>query len=321
MIAFAACKKKDPPPVADEPAVIDSSLKCADIPPPPSTFGWQDTTINEDKNINAFFFNPANPNELIYVANGDVFGYNKMFCYNIPTKTIKYLGDNGNYIPQINNRGWVVFARSDYNIYKIKTNGDSLTQLTSDNISHDPKWNNNGTMILYFKSATGNFPSYVSEMDRNGNSNNIMPVEFANTAFARTNNRIAYLKSEGSTLSVYYKDLAANSETLITSAQGSAATFPTIFQNLTFDNKDENIYWSNAGGIFKYNLTSQRTENIATNCQNTIYARPVIARNADEMTMSCHYIKPISSTKLFHQYKAFKLDLNTREMREVRIFP
>ena len=61
------------------------------------------------------------------------------------------LFNNGNYQAQINNKGWIVFNSNDNNIYKIKANGDSLKQLTFNNISNDPKWDYTNTTIYFFK--------------------------------------------------------------------------------------------------------------------------------------------------------------------------
>ncbi|MCC6371288.1 MAG: hypothetical protein IT236_09815, partial [Bacteroidia bacterium] len=151
------CKKNknsstvDPsePPITIE----NSAFKCATLPPAPVPFGWKDTTTNVDHNINTFMFNPSNPDEVIIVVNGDMFGYNKMYCYNVRTQSNKYLATLDNFKPSINKYGWIVYSTVDNNIFKIKTNGDSITQLTSNNTTKDPKWDYSGNFIFYFQMA------------------------------------------------------------------------------------------------------------------------------------------------------------------------
>lgn len=323
VILISACKKdkaKDPVPETPVAVTSDTSLKCVNLPSPPQPFGWKDSTASQDKNINAFFYNPLNSNEVIYVANGDVFGYNKMYVYNIPAKQIKYLSDNGSDLPRVNTKGWIVFGRADLNIYKIKVNGDSLVQLTSNNLCRDAKWDNQGNHIFFYQAASGALANVLVETDKNGAVINTTPTELPNTAFAHKTNRVAFIKTSNTTISLYFRDLATGSETLILSAQGGTESFQTQFSNLTFDNADESLYWSNSGGIFKCNLAAPAIETVLKNCSNIKYDRPLITPNSSEITLACHYMRQLSYTQLLHQYKAFEFDLNLKQLHELKVF-
>src|SRR5688572_8445948 len=145
-VLSTGCKnKEDPPPVIVEPpppVVVPDD--CKPLPETPEPFGWYDSTIDVNRNINAYFVNPISPDEVIYIVNGDIQGYNKMFAYHIPSKQATYLANVGEFLPSMNSRGWLVYGTSDNNIFKIKVNGDSLRQLTQGNVYQDAKWDHTG---------------------------------------------------------------------------------------------------------------------------------------------------------------------------------
>ena len=75
-------------------------------------------------------FNPENANEFIYVKEED--NHYHLIKYNLQFKTETILLANTSIVgqPKWNRNGWIVFAKLDLNIYKIKDNGDSLKQIT-----------------------------------------------------------------------------------------------------------------------------------------------------------------------------------------------
>lgn len=295
-------------------------LVCENLPPTP-VLGWKDSTIDENKNINAFFFNSVNADEIVYVTNGDVFGYNKIFTYNIPKQKNTYLGSSGTYIPQVNNKGWIVFCSGDFNIFKIKTNGDSLRQLTWGNMFHSPQWDYTGKYIYFFQAAFNIQPAQFVKTDANGTPVNYLTAEIPNMALGKKKNVIAYLKQENNNVAIYYKDLNANYESSLVSSPAVSSLPQLTFNNLTFDNNDENLYWNTDKGIFSYNMTTKKVTQLFANCQTLIYDRPVISPNSNELNYSCHIIQPLDYGILFHSYKAFQMNVNTNVSREIRIFP
>lgn len=326
---FFSCKEKEitPPKVPTIPTIPvenDSSvtLVCDTLSKEPF-FGWRDSTIDENKNINAFFFNPVNAKEIIYVANGDMFGYNKLFTYSIPSQKITYLSGSGNYLPKINNRNWLVFSSADFNIYKVKTNGDSLRQLTGENMFHNPHWDYTGKFIYFFQSAYNIQPARFVKTDIKGNPIDYLPAEFPVMTMCKKKNGMAYLKNNvNNYISVYYRDLAKNSETLLLTSESVSASSPELtFNHLTFDNNDENLYWSNDKGIFMYNIAEKKITQLYANCKTLTYNRPMVTINSDKLTYTCHIIKQLDYQTLFHFYKTFQMDIKTQAVKEISVLP
>lgn len=86
-------------------------------------------TVRDSVMYYAPFFNPNNENEFVYIEWNESDGINKLFTYNMSNGAKTYLTDNVDLYPQWNSKNWIVFNRYTTQIWKIKSNGDSLTML------------------------------------------------------------------------------------------------------------------------------------------------------------------------------------------------
>lgn len=78
-------------------------------------------------------FNPLNKDEFVYVKELDSNGTNALVIYNMATHIEKVVLYNAGILvglPRWFANGWIVFGNSSLQIFKVKENGDSLTQLT-----------------------------------------------------------------------------------------------------------------------------------------------------------------------------------------------
>ncbi len=115
-------------------------------------------------------FNPNNSDEMAYWGGNTKWNF---YSYNLVTKQRVKLTD---LIPQNppkwHRNGWIAFNAEDNNIYKVKSNGDSLTQLTFTRDCFMPEWNLSGDTIIckkaspspgvYFIKADGSLVTYVN---------------------------------------------------------------------------------------------------------------------------------------------------------------
>ncbi len=97
-------------------------------------------------------FNPNNPEQLAYCRDETtVFkpGY-ELWVIDFCTGERKMLVDNLFYGLDWSIKDWLIYTATDQNIWKIKSNGDSLTQLTFVGAyNRYPKWSPNGDRIAY----------------------------------------------------------------------------------------------------------------------------------------------------------------------------
>jgi len=104
-------------------------------------------------------FNPNNDYEICYINDLDngptkkeLWKYN--FCNGKKTK----ISSNIYYSLDWSVKDWIIYTSSDQQIYKVKSNGDSLTLLTNGNgINAVGKWSPNGTKFWYKDGGTTYF--------------------------------------------------------------------------------------------------------------------------------------------------------------------
>jgi hypothetical protein len=322
---LACCRKKESTPEPDpEPAgpvvPADTGFKCGNLPPSPYPFAWIDSTFDENRNVNAFFRNPLNGDEVIVIVNGDAFGYNKMINYNLKLKQSKLLATVDSYLPDVNSKGWIVYSTAENNVFRIKANGDSLKQLTNMNLAHDPKWDHTGTRICFFQDAYSNVPSQLIKINTAGAGLLVIELPLPNSAQFNKSNHMIYQQVNNFSVTLVKKNLDTFEETSLISGPYSPQSKSLHFDNLVLDNEDQNMYWSNAGGIFRCSLSTLKTDTLFRNCENMIHLRPVINHGAPELNFARHIIRPISTYVLYHQYKTYEMNLQTSFVSEQRIF-
>lgn len=323
-LTFLACKKKEElPPIP--PSVIPSPNylpDCKSLPPPPQPFGWKDSSKVDDKNVNAFRYNPLNAGEMLYIVNGDAFQQNKIYLYNYSANQRVYLGNCGSFLPSINtSNGWMVFNKPDNNIYKVKLNGDSLTQLTNNFLCSDPKWDQSKQFIYCYQAASGPADSYLLKLSPQGQVVSSSTTEYPNTLPTKTNDKLYYLKTMNTKLAVYLKNTVTNTETLVLSSNKTTSAGQNDFFNLAVDGKEEYLYWTNETGVLRCNLANSAVDTLLKNCPNYTFLNPIVSENSEELTVCCRIYTQLNSITLLREYKCFEMNLITKEWRELNFFP
>jgi hypothetical protein len=325
-VLFVSCNKESETPsvpVTPLPVVIDTVLKCGNLPLAPKTFGWQDTLGDEEKNVKAFVYSPLDPDQLIYLVNGTIFGgFNKLYSYNIPTKQSVFLGFNLNYLPQVNKRGWIVYSDVNNDIFKIKINGDSAIQLSNNQVSDNPRWDHSGNFIYFFQKAKNNVSSQIIRMTKEGVFSTSFFADLPHIASFNKSDKIIYLKVINNTrVTMVLKDMADPNETDLINGPLESIAGRVNFDNLCVDKDDENIIWSNSNGIFSCNISTLKIDTLFKNCENFLYDNPIFSFKDNELYYNHHIKKPLSKYKLLHIYKSMELNLLSKQISEVKIFP
>lgn len=326
LVLFSCRKKKTTDAVSPEPlpqvSYSDDRPACEKLPPTPVPLGWRDSTFDENTNVNAFLPNPLNSNEVLCVVNGDLFGFNKLFARNMVTKTQQQLSILGEYLPDVNARGWVTFSDVNNNIFIVKTNGDSLKQLSFDKLGVNPKWDYSNKYIYYLRQGLGNTPPQLYQIDMQGTIVNIHYGELPYTTLFNKSDKYIILKSSGNACTLVLRELdSLGKETTLLTGPMFSSPGNLFFEDLTIDQSDENLFWSNSKGIFKCNLNTRTIDTVFKNCENTVYLNVMSSFNASEMTYTIKHTKPLNSTILFSDYLPMEWNLRTNNSRLIRIFP
>ncbi|MEX1191078.1 MAG: hypothetical protein WEA99_03830 [Brumimicrobium sp.] len=119
-----------------------------------------ETVYMEDFAYNAPILNPNNAFEFAFIrtANPDEMSWNDELCvYNFCNNKTKILTDKVNYGIDWSVKDWIIFTGKDLQLYKIRSNGDSLTKLTdTGDFNNYARWSPDGTRYLYLD-ASSNF--------------------------------------------------------------------------------------------------------------------------------------------------------------------
>lgn len=147
-------------------------------------------------------FNPANPNQIAYYRydNSKFQSVFDIWTLDLCTGEQRKLTDNGYYGLDWGINGWLLYTSPDQNIWKIKSNGDSLTQLTFEGAyNRYPKWDPKGERIAFQRQSVGTL-SILIICDANGFS--LDTIEQLNSIGSWSwidEHRICYLVTEPNT--------------------------------------------------------------------------------------------------------------------------
>jgi hypothetical protein len=90
-------------------------------------------------------FNPNNPCEIAYLRSDGT-----LWKFSFNTGEAQKLANNPKYSPDWSSKGWIIYTGTNSQLWKVKDNGDSLTQLSNEAaFNNDAKWSPDGTMYAY----------------------------------------------------------------------------------------------------------------------------------------------------------------------------
>lgn len=164
IIALNSCKKEEPIVIAN----TDENLEirnCEPFPKPDISSGDPSDYSEYSENfVSHLETNPSNPNEIVYIEGN--FPNSKLIRLNILTSEKKVIY-NENIIGHLSwsVKDWILFQRNnDFNIYKIKSNGDSLTQLTFQGLKyHHAIWDPKGERIMVYNKLKSTFKTEIMD--------------------------------------------------------------------------------------------------------------------------------------------------------------
>ena len=143
LIGFYGCKK-------DFYVVNDESEHC-ECPSSNSFDGYNPDYIEiiDTSSVFEAEYNPMNNDEIVFLKLES--NIRKMYRYNLVTHQKVLIGS----FPIIlsfdwGKNDWILLELGDYNIWKMKSNGDSLIQVTSGKPFFHPKWNFNASKFSVF---------------------------------------------------------------------------------------------------------------------------------------------------------------------------
>ncbi len=273
-IAILACNKDTAISYDTCPMVVET---CKSIPPYRGPgFGYK-SVMSDSFLFDMPSINPNNANEFVFYLYCDA--YKGIFTYNMQSKkrTQVTKGTMKSGVPQSQPKwgrnGWILFGDLDYNIYKVKPNGDSLTKMTKTGRNYTPDWNYDGTMFCaqYINSHNN---SYTAFYDAQGNI--IDTIQELNANNFLFDNQVDWQNKRYVLGTQYQKVILydyAKKETLdILNTKDLDVGFPRW-------TGESDIILSGQDGIYTMNIYNKKVKKIRQTCSGKYYSYLTVLDN------------------------------------------
>jgi hypothetical protein len=280
--------------------LIAPTDSCRTAPwPPQPIIGFQE--VNPDY---TYFINSVNPENEFQIAfikyTNNLFPrtQSELWVMDLCTQEKRYISNELLGGVDWSIKGWMVFTRKDLQLWKVKSSGDSLTQLTFEGVNSSPSWNWDGSKILYRQPSDPG--AVLITLDEKGKELSRTDTTYGFSSVFWTQNEkyaLAYLFPH-----TYLLDL----ETLDTTRIDIAGRTGT------------GLYWTTAKGIYRTDLLTQTTDTLATHQCNNLFYRGLQLTDDEKFAFFRATIKnPVDLPNLYTDHKIYWIDLQTGEIREV----
>lgn len=156
----------------------------------------------------------------------------------------------------INKNGWLVYEKIDQNIYKIKTNGDSLTQLTIKGTYMSPSWSEDGAYIFYQDKYFGKPGKCIIQTSSKGDIiDTLENVGRAEKIHSR-GHYYYFTDFDGKEFSIVQLDLNTGlRKTIVSKNNNMGEEMGDCYTDLA----NTTLYWYNNSGLFTTNINTLHT--------------------------------------------------------------
>ncbi|MFN3917632.1 MAG: hypothetical protein ACK4K0_07810 [Flavobacteriales bacterium] len=304
LFLFTGCKKDlSPLESPDEnQGECDPILPCNQV-----TIGGGYTYIIDFENfVVAPMFNPNSESQFVYLkrSNSNLW---ELITYDLISKERKilYAGIIW-YQPQWGKNDWILFCQNDENIYKIKSNGDSLTKLTNSNNLHHPIWNYDGSKFLAFTEASNLFSLLF---DVNGN---IMDTIY----FGQTNN--SNFQNPNYIVSNIYQNVSFfNLNTNSLEFHYNYSGFNSTTGGSIFWLNNTAVIYSNINGLNRLSIPDLTNQNFKKSCNSKIYQWGDINSSKTKMIWSRGDYTQIDECTLKYKSRIYFMDIDGNNEQEI----
>ncbi len=214
-----------------------------------------DTTYNVPR------FNPSNSNEIVYVQGIISSGKSYLVKRNLITGQETQIISDVWQRPDWSVKDWIVFNHADNQVWKIKSNGDSLTSITTTG-GLNAVWSSDGSKIAYAQEVSAT----IQITDVNGNYLDSLP--FFAVYLSRWSCDGNYICATAHDhINAVYQNVSTGQEVQPTNNTNNNTQI--TWMDWTPDTKF--IIWANPTGIYKTNISTKETIKLKKSCNGSYY--------------------------------------------------
>jgi len=257
------------------------------------------------------YFNPNNVNEIIYCK--DVgFRSTQIIKFNLSNKQ-KQILHTGFLLspPKWGRKHWILLTHGAQ-IWKIKDNGDSLTQLTFTYANYNPEWNYAGDkFITEFTGYSSN--TYSRIYDLNGQVTDSLPY-FLYGEVWQNDSLMIYPGIQTYTIGVT-NILNKSSYTLYNDGIIKDDMILSVYWLPDFNE----IVFTSPKGIYKYNIQTNKITCLKLKCKNDMYLNPCIFYPGNKIMFYKEHQKYMGNMEVLISSKIVLLNLDGSGEQEIKL--
>ena len=279
---------------------------CEDIPPGGII---EDDYKSPDFTFKFPSFSPNNKNKICYVRiDMNTLNY-ELWTYDLILDEQEKLVDYVWYAPVWGKQNWIVFDRTDNQLWKVKSNGDSLTQLTKSGTNIYSDWNPDGTEIIFNSDV---FPPGSSVLIINSNGDIIFKFDedfpiVSHPTWSKDGNKLAYLGPGG----LGYVSFPDSIHHFLCSVA------PTGIYNISWTPDSKSVYWTDMSGINKIEIATGVKQVIKQSCESKTYVHCEVSPDGKRLVSDRIDSKRIDPFTIF--FESYIYLMNPDGSEEVRI--
>ena len=296
------CQKED----------VDQKQVCKDIPPSSSPFGYE--IVGTSRLMNRICFNPNNADEIAFLKPQEE-GISALWTWNLKTNQQKKLVEHIWFQPDWSNQGWIAFTRPDAHIWKIKSNGDSLTQVTFKNENYYPNWSSDGKSLLLRRVTNNN--AYVVRLDNSGKEL-FATDKIGGTAFQRISpdgTKISGVTMDYDVKYVIGYYTVPDFSFIPLKEFDVSHSGKGFILGAAWHPDSKTLFWSNQFGLFKSDIFTNNTILLKKGCNSRIFMHPAVSPDGNTLVVERLDISVEGNTK-YQDMNIWMMDLNGNNERK-----
>lgn len=268
-----------------------------------TTYIYPDDKYNRSKPCS----NPNDPGEFAYIKSGDSYEIRK---YNLVTQLDEIIIEFPSWeTPHWSIKNWIVFGNGGQ-IYKCKSDGDSLIQLTFDGENHSPSWSPDGTNIIFWR-YVGLSHTYYYTMAEDGTDIAILDstlFDASAASYSPDGLKLAFVHHDiqNNTVIAYIKLSDPQNIIEIESTKSGNTTLEGFLD--WYPNSKEILYSDTQGAMYKTDIETGNYEVIKQNCPYYYYSPTLLGDGKTIISQRNNYLYYESKNTVYFTFNVVQIN-------------
>jgi Tol biopolymer transport system component len=249
-------------------------------------------------------YSPANSNEMCFYQYVESLNTSSIFIHNRQSGLNSFVCNaNPFYNLCFGKTGWIIFDIGN-DVWKVKSNGDSLLQVTSGGTYLYPEFNPDGTMFACSKVTGSQYQTLI--VDLSGNViDTIENVRWNKGAWSKTNPQLAAIFTN----TIQLVNTNTHQFEVLSFAEPHGSISDDI-KDACFSADGEKLFFINGFGVYSYDIQSQIKTRIASSCKKRDFVTLDIDSSGQILLLSS-----VNQELLNYQTNTIYIDYKTYTMR------